>query len=970
MDHMTSQSGDSQVALLARQGELASIDGSLEAARAGRGGVTLLLGGAGLGKTELLARSVALACSEGMLVLTARGGELERELPFGVARQLFERAVSRMPAPERAAVMSGAASIVRPLLGLTGAEIGATDPHGTIHALYWLLANLSERASLVLAIDDLHWVDPQTVRWLSYLSGRITELPVLVIAAARGSEPGTGQPLASLTQDDAVVRLTLKPLGVESVGEMILSDLGTEADAAFVEACHNATAGNPFFVKELLRAALSQGIDPVESQATKVPQLGPHEVAQAILVRLGRLGAPERRLAESVAVLGTDAELRHAAALSEISVERALVIWDGLSRAEILQARQPLEFIHPIARTAVYREMAAGKRSRAHRLAAEILAADRAEWHRIATHAFACEPAADPAVVRWLRIAAQGAVRAGAPDAAAAYLRRALEEPPPPDVRAEVQFELGRALIGVDSAMAAAAFRQAALTSSDANLRLRAFRWCGHALAFAGQIAEAVVAFDHAIELAPDSETALHLAATRDFFAVWWNDVPNQAVYRKQLQERALDLDGSTPGSKRASAVAALGICLTGSAPAARALELAEQAGAVGPMRPDLDEGDETAAAVVAVGIVCDDPRRSILESTIKESATQGWILLAARAHRSLAILDLRRGALFSAEAHARASWEVLGTRRDASAALHWWSAAVLVDVLVARGALEEASAMAQTTGLGDTSMDHVIFPWPPVTRGALELAQGNIDRGLQLVLDAGIRLERNGIANPSFIPWRAVAAPALVAAGRVDEARELILPAVQRATEFGSPWALGMALRVAGTVEQGAHGIELLHKAIGVLERSPCRLEHAHALLELGAALRRRRQRLEARSYLRAALDLTHRCGAVGLAAQAEQQLAAAGARPRRATLSGLESLTASERRVAELAGAGLSNPEIAQQLFVTRKTIETHLGHVYLKLAIKSRAQLSDRLHSDGDAFTPLAMSSPRDRSVKERE
>jgi DNA-binding CsgD family transcriptional regulator len=248
-----------------------------------------------------------------------------------------------------------------------------------------------------------------------------------------------------------------------------------------------------------------------------------------------------------------------------------------------------------------------------------------------------------------------------------------------------------------------------------------------------------------------------------------------------------------------------------------------------------------------------------------------------------------------------------------------------------------------------------VIFPWPPVVRGALELAQGNIERGLKLALEAGIRLERNGVTNPSFIPWRAVAAPALVALGRVDEAHEVILPAVQRATEFGSPWALGMALRVAGTVEQGAHGIELLHKAIGVLERSPCRLEHAHALLELGAALRRTRQRLEARSYLRAALDLAHRCGAVGLTAQAEQQLAAAGARPRRATLSGLESLTASERRVAELAGAGLSNPEIAQQLFVTRKTIETHLGHAYVKLDIKSRAQLSDRLRSDGDAFAP---------------
>src|ERR1700733_8292134 len=175
--------------LLDRQRELSRLAVWLADVREGRGRIGLIVGGAGLGKTALLRRAQLVGERLGVRVLTARGGELERELPFGVARQLFERPVSRMPAPERAAVMSGAASIVRPLLGLTGAEIGAADPHGTIHALYWLLANLSEHTSLVLAIDDLHWVDPQTVGWLSYLSARITELPVLVIAAARGSEP-------------------------------------------------------------------------------------------------------------------------------------------------------------------------------------------------------------------------------------------------------------------------------------------------------------------------------------------------------------------------------------------------------------------------------------------------------------------------------------------------------------------------------------------------------------------------------------------------------------------------------------------------------------------------------------------------------------------------------------------------------------------------------------------------------------
>jgi DNA-binding CsgD family transcriptional regulator len=173
-----------------------------------------------------------------------------------------------------------------------------------------------------------------------------------------------------------------------------------------------------------------------------------------------------------------------------------------------------------------------------------------------------------------------------------------------------------------------------------------------------------------------------------------------------------------------------------------------------------------------------------------------------------------------------------------------------------------------------------------------------------------------------------------------------VIGPAVVRAREFGSPWALGMALRAAGTVEQGERGIELLQEAIRVLESAGCRVEHVHALLELGALRRRRNQRSEAREHLRVALDLAHRCGAKPLADRVRDELAATGARPRRVLLSGVDSLTASERRVARLAIDGRSNREIAQTLFVTQKTVETHLRHVFSKLDISSRQQLAGKL------------------------
>jgi DNA-binding CsgD family transcriptional regulator len=179
------------------------------------------------------------------------------------------------------------------------------------------------------------------------------------------------------------------------------------------------------------------------------------------------------------------------------------------------------------------------------------------------------------------------------------------------------------------------------------------------------------------------------------------------------------------------------------------------------------------------------------------------------------------------------------------------------------------------------------------------------------------------------------------------------------------------MALRAFGSAEPPARGIPLLREAVGVLERSPARLELAHARLELGAALRRTGQRTHAREHLRASLDLTHRCGAMGLARRAEQELAATGARPRRAVLTGVGALTASERRIAELAAAGLSNPEIAQQLFITRKTVETHLSHTYLKLDINSRAQIATALRAEptdeSSSATPRVNSSlPAQTSV----
>ena len=259
------------------------------------------------------------------------------------------------------------------------------------------------------------------------------------------------------------------------------------------------------------------------------------------------------------------------------------------------------------------------------------------------------------------------------------------------------------------------------------------------------------------------------------------------------------------------------------------------------------------------------------------------------------------------------------------------------------QGKLAEA-ATALEPGRPDESMaEDVALYFLRHSRARLRLLQGDLAGGLEAMSDVGARFERSGGRNPALLPWRSHAALALLRLGERDEARRLAAQELELARTWGAPRALGAALRAAGLVDGGAEGLRLLEEAVEVLADSPAKLEHAKARTELGAALRRQNRRSAAREQLRRAVELATVCGAAPLAAHAEAELLATGARPRRIALSGVESLTPSERRVAEMAAGGPTNREIAQALFVTPKTVEMHLSRAYRKLGINSRSQLS---------------------------
>ena len=330
-------------------------------------------------------------------------------------------------------------------------------------------------------------------------------------------------------------------------------------------------------------------------------------------------------------------------------------------------------------------------------------------------------------------------------------------------------------------------------------------------------------------------------------------------------------------------------------------------------------------------------------------------------------LIHLRIGNLADAEADARVALETGPRPPGIHAAV---ALAVLLETLAERGELDAAEAADHRYRLAEQFPTMMQTGWLLAARGRLRLGELRPAAALKDLVAAGDLFTRLLITTPSSAPWRSDAALAQLAVGAPAEARALAAEEVALAQAYNAPRTLGIALRAAGLTEGGKRGIELLRQAVRVLEGSAARLEHARAMTDLGAALRRAGQRAESREILRPALDLAHRCGALALTERTRTELIAAGGRPRRPVLSGLDSLTPSERRVAQLAAAGLPNRDIAQHLFITARTVEGHLTHAYQKLAITSREQLPAAIATRNvDKTAPASTSHEWTRALAHR-
>ncbi|NEA36887.1 AAA family ATPase [Streptomyces sp. SID13031] len=939
----------SSAVIFERDAEFSVLDEAVAKVGSGSSAVVVISGAAGIGKTQLLDRTREAARGHGLRVLFGRGSPLEREYSYGLVRQLFEPLLAEAEGVHSDDWMSDAAAAAKGVLLPSGQADDAVGEFAALHGLFWLTSDLCRNGPLVLAMDDLHWADEPSLRFVAYLLPRLEDLQLLLLLGMRPDEPGAATSLLDLiTVDSASVVLRPAPLSPDASADLLAEVFGRYPEGTISAVCHEATGGNPFLLAELGRAARADGVVPTDDNAEAILRVGAQSLSRRTSLQLGRMAPEPIRLAEALAVLGPGANLVTATRLSGLTTEQAASSIDQLESAHLIRHDDQVPYgdaygyVHPLLEAAVYGQIKPGQRARYHTAAARGLVERGAPPEQVAAHLLRLPPEADATTVAALRHAADAALTRGAPEAAVTYLRRALAEPPPEGVLVDILTDAGMAAARIDLPLAADYLSAAMELQTDPVARAQIAHILGMVLMYVYRVDDAVAVLTRAIASLPPEEDDLN----RTLHAA----LLNAALVAVDVSAGVSDIDDlrglhplDTLGGRLLDAMIEAFGAYTGdpqwternrTVAADPALRVAAGQGiilAALPFWALVVAGDD--AGVAGFTAIITEARRSGATSTLVTSLTYrglGWI---------------QRGDLAEAESDLREA-ERLAVLTGFVLALPILRG-LLAEALAEQGKVDEAAAVVSDVDLPTLLPITGLYFYPLQSKALVLAAQGRHKEALEAALAAGARLagHANG-QNPAVIPWRSQAASCLYALGRLDEAAEYVTEEIELARRWGAPFAIGRALRVAGRITWGKPGVDLLRRAVEVLEASTAHLEHAKALVDLGAAVRRSNARVEARAPLAAGLDLAFRCGAAPLVELARAELRAAGARPRRMTTSGPDSLTTSERRVADLAASDLTNRQIAQELFVTIKTVEVHLSAAYRKLGIAQRGQLHRHL------------------------
>jgi DNA-binding CsgD family transcriptional regulator len=935
--------------LLERELELATVRAFVR-----RGGVLVVEGRAGMGKTAVLDATCIAAKRVGRLVLRARGSDLESDFAFGIARQLLERWCADTSSDARAVLFSGPAGAAKALILPREAGWKEEDTSfALVHGLYWFVVNLATRRPILLAVDDAHWGDDASLRWLAYLAARLDGIEASLVVSLRPHEPRSqGRPLQAVR---AAANATVRPglLSEQAVAAIAQKMLGIAVEGEVCASIHRATGGNPFYVLELVRG-LKRSDHPTGERVIEdaVSRGDLDGVALQLGARLRNLNPQALRLAQAIAILGDGCELRHAAAISQTQIVDAVSLATELVRLDVLGEDRPPRFIHPIVQYAVLQTLSSAEHNAAHRAAAGVLYADRLAPGRIAAHVKRLRPVGDPWAVERLCEGARAALESGAPATAADLLERAVAEPPSAEVRVEVLRAAARAELLAGRALACQRLEEA-IRSTEGRLQAEIASELAHTYAMLFRWADAVEVLERTLSSLGKTHQSLAAHLQSQLIAAGLQDA---RVAPPALQAMKRMSRWQLSGSPAASLALSKGMVaiLTGQ-PADEAARPLERA--LTSMGTPPNENWDMLAALWWCLLTAErfdvvaDAVELARERADRSGSSRGLVAV----YSTLGLLNFRLGALPEADTAARIALQVV-QEGDFAPGLAF-AATVLADVAVASGQLDEAQALLDLLPQGSLppGVGTVLIP---AGRGRLRLAQGRADEALA-EFEACMAIWRPDVwgmemRDVGYVHARSGAAQALLALGDTRRARELAEAELADVRRFGGRRALGVALRVSGLVRGGTEGLAALEESVTVLSESPAALERARSLVELGGVLRRAGRRRDARQALSQGLDLAARCGARPLIAYAREELRVAGARPRRDWTSGVEALTASELRIVRLAREGRSNRQIAQDLYLSIKTVEGHLARAYSKLDITTRSEL-DRVFESEKARVP---------------
>lgn len=911
------------VELLEREFERVALDTLVERSARGDGHTVVLDGPPGVGKSALLAWLTARCASAGLKHLLTRATRLGAEVPFGIARRLLADEVRANPA----LLDVGWARRCRPLFDgeVPGAGLAAPLVEGLV-ALVGELIRV--HGAVTLIVDDVQRADPSSLAFLIELAEREQDVRAgLAIAITSGQEA---------TDDDALERLRAlagprlmspSPLSAAAVRRLVLERL-PEGGEAFSARLADAAAGNPLLATELIDAAVRSG---------KTELTVPDGLSRLVSMRIERLTPEAGRLARAVAVLG-EAPVRLTAELADLSPEEADAAADALVERRVLAAEEPLRFEQPILGDALLEAMPRFELAARHRRAAELQQGNAADEDQVAAHLVRTRPAGDAWCTEVLRRAARASLQRGDPGQAVRMLERAALEPPPSSERGELLIELARARAAAGLPSAIEAFEDALGQVLERSERARAWHGLSRLLYVRGEFRTAADAAARGLAELPSGDPRRERLLADELGAAIL--VPELSARTAARTEELIFGDRPTDPALLAQLIihqSWRGIRVE------RLVELARAAVAADPL-VDPESGGFALSFVAGALNMADEVRLSVelLDAGLSRVAQLGDPLaeVSLRCCRAWARIyqgDLRRAAedLEAVLAMSELSWS----------AIDGLCGPPLVVLRLERGDLAGAREALERTPRGwhNPGLD-----W---FAGAIAAAAGDYSTALEAFEAAGAELEGVlGMGNPGVLPWRSSAALAAARLGMLDRATALLAPELEQAAALNRPRLLGIALRTAGVIEDDPAQLE---RSVEVLEPSSARLELARSLLALGVAYRRARRSVEARAPLTRALALAQECGSTAVTERIRLELRATGARPRNRPLAGPKALTSSERNVAELAAAGKTTRQIADDLFLAPKTVEGHLTKVFRKLRISSRSELSAKLGPAEQAF-----------------